>query len=237
MDRREREAERIEGAVWGHLVGDALGVPYEFRPPEAIGEVHFDASGTHGQPAGTWSDDGALMLALLDSLVRPGESGGRPVIRFDVADQARRILAWHDEGAYTPGGDGLFDIGTATSAAIRALAAGTAPAAAGSVPGQGLGNGSLMRILPVALAGRHEDEATLVRWASEASGVTHGDPLPRVACALYVLVARRLLDRPERPAEALEHARRTLTRQAAGTDLAPALGTLMAWPSRTGAAT
>jgi ADP-ribosylglycohydrolase len=234
MDRREREAERIEGAVWGHLVGDALGVPYEFRPPEAIREVRFGASGTHGQPPGTWSDDGALMLALLDSLVRPGERGGRPVVRFDLADQAHRILAWHEEGAYTPDGDGLFDIGFATSAAVLALSAGAAPAEAGSVRPNGLGNGSLMRILPLALAGRRQDEATLVRWASQASAVTHGDPLPRVACALYVLIARRLLDRPDRPGEALERARRALTRHAVGTDLAPALGPLMAWQSRTG---
>ena len=47
-----------------------------------------------------------------------------------------------------------------------------------------------MRILPVALAGRRRDDATLVAWASAASAVTHGEPLARVTCALYVLLAR-----------------------------------------------
>jgi hypothetical protein len=73
--------ERLEGAVCGHLVGDALGVPYEFtsaRPPD---EVEWRGHGSHGQPAGTWSDDGALTLALLDSLLGAG---------FDPADQGRR---------------------------------------------------------------------------------------------------------------------------------------------------
>ena len=60
---------RLSGAVWGHLVGDAVGIPLEFRPASEIGSVEFGATGTHGQPPGTWSDDGALMLALLDSLL------------------------------------------------------------------------------------------------------------------------------------------------------------------------
>lgn len=35
---------RLSGAVWGHLVGDATGVPYEFRDPADIGEVRFGAT-------------------------------------------------------------------------------------------------------------------------------------------------------------------------------------------------
>ena len=77
--------ERLEGAVYGHLVGDALGVPYEFLEPEAIPEVTWRGGGGHRQPQGTWSDDGALMLALLDSLLSVAPGGG-----FDTADQARR---------------------------------------------------------------------------------------------------------------------------------------------------
>jgi ADP-ribosylglycohydrolase len=174
VNRLELEAERLEGAVWGHLVGDALGVPYEFRGPETIGEVRFGASGTHGQPPGTWSDDGALMLALLDSLLAAGPDDGRPAIRFDPEDQGRRIRAWHERGVYTPDGDGAFDIGGATLAAIRALQAGVPADRSGSMKPTALGNGSLMRILPVALAGRRRDDATLVAWASAASAVTHG---------------------------------------------------------------
>src|SRR5687768_2017339 len=96
-------ASRLAGAVWGHLVGDAIGVPYEFRDPADIGEVAFGATGTHGQPPGTWSDDGALMLATLDGLLQPG--------RLDPDAIAQRYLAWYRDGAYTPDGDGRFDIG------------------------------------------------------------------------------------------------------------------------------
>ncbi len=64
--------ERLAGAVRGHLVGDAVGVPYEFKPGRPAAQVVFGAKGTHDQPPGTWSDDGALMLALLDSLLTHG---------------------------------------------------------------------------------------------------------------------------------------------------------------------
>ena len=234
MDRLEQEAERLAGAVWGHLVGDALGVPYEFRSAGEIREVVFGASGTHGQPPGTWSDDGALMLALLDSLVAWDADGRRVVRRFDPEDQARRILAWYEAGAYTPDGDGVFDIGGATFAAVRALQAGVPAERSGSTTPNALGNGSLMRILPVALAGRREDDATLVARASIASAVTHGEPLARAACALYVLLARRLLDRPDDPAAALADARRALVSLAEGTVLAAASTELLAWDRRTG---
>ncbi len=237
MDRlgqRERDAERLEGAIWGHLVGDALGVPYEFRPPEVIGDVVFGARGTHGQPPGTWSDDGALMLALLDSLVGWDGEAGPAVVRFDPTDQGLRIRRWFEEGAYTPDGDGRFDVGNATRAAIGALRAGVPAEEAGSVLPDGLGNGSLMRILPVALVGRGLDDATLVRWAVTASGVTHGAPLPRVACALYVLLATRLLAAPDEPAAAVAGARDALRTQVAGTWLEGAFADLLAWGRRTG---
>ena len=95
-----------------------------------------------------------------------------------------------------------------------------------------------MRILPVALAGRGLDDATLVHWAVTASGVTHGAALPRVACALYVLHRRRgcwiSSDAPEAPGAALAGAREALAAQVAGTPLADALADLLAWDRRTG---
>ena len=45
--------DRLAGGIWGHLVGDALGVPYEFRRADQIGDVRFGAEGSHRQPPGT----------------------------------------------------------------------------------------------------------------------------------------------------------------------------------------
>ncbi len=203
---------RLVGGVWGHLVGDAAGVPYEFTPPERIGDVVFGKpGGPWRQPPGTWSDDGALMLALLDSLLTG---------RFDPEDQGRRILAWADDGRYTPDGDGKFDIGTTTATAVTALRNGVPAPDAGPTDASTAGNGSLMRILPLALVeraprtdardpARRVGDDRLVAHAHAASRVTHGDVRCQAACALYVLAVRRLLagDAPE---DAIDRARRTL---------------------------
>ena len=181
----------LRAAVLGHLVGDAIGVPYEFG--HHIEHVELRGHGTHNQPPGTWSDDGALMLALLDSLVTVG---------FDPEDQGRRALAWADATAYTPDGDGAFDIGGATSASLARLRAGTPAISAGGTADRDQGNGSLMRILPLALVDPPADDAELVERAHLASRVTHGHPNCQVACALYVLVVRTLLERPDGDREA-----------------------------------
>ena len=190
--------ERLEGAIYGHLVGDALGVPYEFQPADRIGEVEWHGHGTHDQPPGTWSDDGALMLALLDLLLSAG---------FDTADQARRALAWQHDGAYAPGAH-VFDIGNSTSQALAALRKGTLPEEAGAVDAKG--NGSLMRILGLPLVLRAADDEELVAMAARASRVTHGSAEAQVACALYALVVRRLLHGEVGRAGALAQARQDL---------------------------
>jgi ADP-ribosylglycohydrolase len=176
-------SERARAGVWGHLVGDAIGVPYEFSAPNPERVVEVRRLGTHHQPAGTWSDDGALMLALLDSLTSVG---------FDPEDQAQRMLAWFDEASYTPDSDGAFDIGSTTRGAIDRIRRGTAAIDAGGAAERDQGNGSLMRILPLALVGTDADDV-LVDHAHLASRVTHGHPVCQVACALYVLIAPELL--------------------------------------------
>lgn len=180
--------DRRRAAIYGHLVGDAIGVPYEFTSPDPSRVVELRGGGAHGQPPGTWSDDGALMLALLDSLLSAG---------FDPEDQGRRALAWADARTYTPDDDGAFDIGGATSAALGRLRSGVPALEAGGTDDADQGNGSLMRILPIALVEAPQDDAELVRRAELASRVTHGHRNCQVACALYVLVAQTLLERPD----------------------------------------
>ena len=46
--------------------------------------------GSHKQPAGTWSDDGALILCTVDSLVNS---------EFDTQDIGRRFVLWMNESS------------------------------------------------------------------------------------------------------------------------------------------
>jgi ADP-ribosylglycohydrolase len=92
-DSQPNDRQRLIGGLLGVIVGDAIGVPWEFqpantapRPTPAVGFQTFD------QPPGTWSDDGSMTLALLESLLEVG---------WDLNDQGRRFLAWFDDAQYT----------------------------------------------------------------------------------------------------------------------------------------
>ncbi len=193
MTRRER----IEGALWGHLVGDALGVPYEFHDPFSIppaGQIEFEPPpgfrrSHDGTPPGTWSDDGAMALCLLDSLLDRG--------RFDRRDCVGRLQAWANEGYLAVDGR-VFDIGNQTWEALEAHRAGERVLALRSDGSPADGNGSLMRVLPLALWHRGTD-AELVDDARAQSRLTHPHPLSLACCALYCLWARRILDEADDP--------------------------------------
>ena len=191
-----REA-RLAGGLIGLLVGDALGVPYEFHSPEAIpprDQIEYIppvgfARAHAGTPPGTWSDDGAQALCLLASLLDSGS--------FAADDFGRRLVHWLDDG-YLAVDRRVFDVGIQTEHAIARLRAGTPALSAGSTGEHALGNGSLMRVLPLALWHRGTD-VELVDDARAQSRVTHGHLRAQLCCALYCLWARRILDDADKP--------------------------------------
>ncbi|MBX7194952.1 MAG: ADP-ribosylglycohydrolase family protein [Sandaracinaceae bacterium] len=181
--------DRLEGGIWGLLVGDALGVPYEFSRPEQLPAViemtppeGFDRA-HRGTPPGTYSDDGAQALCLLATLIEREQ--------LDVDDFARRLVNWYSHG-YLAVECRVFDVGVQTGVAIRRLMEDVPPLEAGPTDERRNGNGSLMRVLPLALFHTGTD-AELVRDADRQSRLTHGHARSRVSCALYCLWARRFL--------------------------------------------
>lgn len=180
--------EKIAGGLLGLLVGDAVGVPYEFHPPSRIPPISkieleppVGFSRAHaGVPVGTWSDDGAHALALLDSLLTCGA--------LDLDDLGVRLVRWYREGAYAVDSD-VFDVGIQTTKAIHALEEGTAATESGPSGEYDNGNGALMRVLPLALWHRGSN-AELAALAERQGIVTHGHLRSGVCCAVYCLWAR-----------------------------------------------
>lgn len=174
------------------LVGDALGVPYEFHRREQIPApelIEFTppagfTRSHRGVPPGTFSDDGAQALCLLSSLLYCG--------KLDTDDLGQRLVGWYEQGFMAVDGD-VFDCGVQTSRALRAMMGGAVARLAGPAEEQANGNGSLMRVLPLALWHTGSDEA-LVADAHEQSRVTHGHARSLACCALYCLWARRSLE-------------------------------------------
>lgn len=190
-------SDRAIGGLVGLLVGDALGVPYEFHPPEDLPSrdlIEFDPPpGFHraheGVPPGTYSDDGAQALCLLDSLVICG--------KFSLTDFANRLLQWLDNGYMAVDGD-VFDCGIQTAEALGYLRDGVSPHESGGTDERSNGNGALMRVLPLALWHTGSDEA-LVCDAHLQSLPTHAHPRSLVSCAFYCLVARGYLCQRSEP--------------------------------------
>jgi len=187
---------RIGGLI-GLLVGDALGVPFEFKmpnqlPPRELIEMtppdRYRRSHA-GVLVGTWSDDGAQALCLLASLLERG--------RFSLTDFSDRLVKWLDHGYLAVDGD-VFDIGTQTAAALNRLRDGVPPRESGGASVMDNGNGSLMRVLPLALWHEGPDEA-LVRDAHLQSEPTHSHPRSLVSSAFHCLTARGCLQKQVDP--------------------------------------
>lgn len=193
MMKRE---ERIAGGLYGLLIGDALGVPYEFRmaeelpsykeiemvPPKGFQKTYKNVE------AGTWSDDGAQALCLMDSLLK--ENG------FSLEDYAAFLLAWYEEGRWAVD-EVVFDVGNQTGYALQAYKRGMPPEECGMLIPEGKGNGALMRTLPLALWHAYQKNSSdlqLVEDAHRQCLITHGHICNQVCGALYCLTAWFLLE-------------------------------------------
>jgi ADP-ribosyl-[dinitrogen reductase] hydrolase len=167
--------DRAVGALLGLAVGDAVGTTLEFaardsRPPltDMVGGGPFRLA------PGQWTDDTAMALALADSLLARGG--------LDEQDLLRRFLAWYERGAYSCTGT-CFDIGITTREALARFRRSGADHPGPTDPDKA-GNGSLMRLAPVALRFRR-DRAALRDAAARQSRTTHGAAEAVDACIAF----------------------------------------------------
>ena len=103
-----RPKTTLRDCIYGLAVGDALGVPYEFRPRGTFECTDMIGYGTHEQTAGTWSDDTSMTLATCDSI--------RELGRIDTEDMRDKFVSWIANDEYTI--DGVFDYGGTTARAF-----------------------------------------------------------------------------------------------------------------------
>lgn len=176
------EGARVRGALLGLAVGDALGASYEFESaPLLPRELVLAGGGPWQLAAGEWTDDTSMALCLAESLVaRAG---------FDAHDQMERYCRWYLDGHLSskPAGHPhpTFDVGNTVRAALeRYLAGGRREPLAGATDPRAAGNGSLMRLAPVALFFRHDPRAA-VHLAGESSRTTHGAREAIDACRYF----------------------------------------------------
>jgi len=180
--------DRARGALIGLAVGDALGTTIEFKARDSYPrQTEMTGGGPFGLAPGQWTDDTSMALALADSLI------AHPA--FDPNDLMTRFVNWWQHGEYSCTGT-CFDIGNATREALGRYRSKGDPFA-GSTAENSAGNGSLMRLAPVALHGL-DDPATVAHVAAAQSRTTHGAPQAVEACVWYAgLLRRAILGEPK----------------------------------------
>lgn len=161
---------KLRDAIYGFAIGDALGVPFEFKERGSFKCTDMVGFGTWNQEPGTWSDDTSMTLATCKSI--------KDKACIDIVDIRKNFENWLYKDEFTANGE-TFDVGNTTREAISL--------------GYGLndyysnGNGSLMRILPLAFTKATDDEIRKV------SAITHAHEISENACIEYVDIARKLI--------------------------------------------
>ena len=199
--------DRALGAFLGLGVGDAVGATLEFRRRDAQPRVEdMEGGGPFELPPGSWTDDTAMALALAESLATSEA--------LDPSDLMDRFVRWWRDGDYSCRGY-CFDIGNTTRAALDRYLRTRDPLAGSTDPGSA-GNGSLMRLAPVALR-FWNDRPRLLATAAEQSRTTHGAEEAVDACRAFAeLLADAIAGTPRaeilarRPFEGAEAVARVL---------------------------
>jgi ADP-ribosyl-[dinitrogen reductase] hydrolase len=176
----------VHSALFGLAVGDALGVPVEFKDRDSLKRfpvTDMREFGTHHQPKGTWSDDSSLTFCLADSLCDG----------YDLDNIATKFLQWKNEEIWTSNGK-VFDIGIATHFAINRISKGESPVLCGGFDEKDNGNGSLMRILPLVFYLKDEPDINVIfQKIKEVSSITHAHFRSVFSCFIYIIYAIKLL--------------------------------------------
>lgn len=164
--------EKLKDAIYGIAVGDALGVPFEFSNRGEFKCTDMVGYGTYNQPEGTWSDDTSMTLATCASIKNNGN--------INIEDIRKEFEEWLLHNKYTPFNE-VFDCGDTCYRAIRDKK--------GCDDKWSNGNGSLMRIIPLAFVKDITDKII-----EDVSAITHAHSISKTICILYVHIAKNLIN-------------------------------------------
>ena len=180
----------IKDALYGFVIGDAMGVPLEFMSREKLNQhpvTKMIGDGSHNLPKGIWSDDTSMTLATMDSI--------SATHAIDYDDIANRFCDWINYGKYTAT-NLVFGVGKITrNALFRYWNQKKCATKCGGTSYLENGNGSLMRMLPIAFYcyNRHLNSKEIYSIVKDVSSITHAHEISILGCYIYVCYIRLLL--------------------------------------------
>jgi ADP-ribosylglycohydrolase len=175
---------KVKDGIIGLIIGDALGVPVEFSYRETLQEnpvTGMIGYGTYNMPPGTWSDDSSMTIATIASILN------KQAIDYD--NMMNEFLEWIENGKYTQYGN-TFDYGITTQNGLLNYKNGMDAILCGGTDEHDNGNGSLMRILPLAFIPDIDYETI-----ENVSGLTHRHLRSKIACVFYIEIAKSMLEK------------------------------------------
>lgn len=188
----------MKDGIVGFAIGDALGVPAEFKTREYLKQnpiTTMVSNGTYNVPKGTWSDDTSMTLATIDSIIQTKT--------INTNDIATKFLQWFRNIEYTATGD-VFDIGRTTLQALAHFELDREDAEnCGRTGEYDNGNGSLMRMLPIAyyiyykqISNGKLDEINdkeVYNIVKKVSSITHAHEISVLGCYIFVRFAIEII--------------------------------------------
>lgn len=197
---------KVKAGIIGVCIGDALGVPVEFKKREDLKRNPVTKMLEYmswNQPKGTWSDDSSLTLCLAEE----------PTKGYNLEKIGQSFVKWNKYGHWTAHGR-LFDIGGTTRHALARLIKGESAKFSGNIFEEDNGNGSLMRILPLVFYLENEEDIQKIYFTvREVSAITHGHFRSVFACFIYVIFSIQLL-KGKSKREAYTHTQNTALKYA-----------------------
>ena len=180
----QMSSDRVQGAIVGMAVGDALGAPLEFstrsavrrRYPNGLREMIASAAWRKGQ----YTDDTEMALLIADSLLQK-----KLLCPVDIA---KRFCAW----AQTAN-----DVGIQTRSVVNTARYVQSPEVVARQhysqhPQNSAGNGAVMRCAPVALFWL-DNLPMLLADSRRSARLTHGDPKAQSSCVLLNVCIREAI--------------------------------------------
>lgn len=171
--------KHVRGMALGAAIGDALGMPLEFKAARAPGLL-LKTMIAGRLPAGYITDDTEMAIALSEALIeKPG---------FHHELTAAHFLKWYERCP--------ADIGGQTSAALSTIKAGYPATMAAKIAQAdnplAAGNGAIMRAWPI-IAAYWMSYPVMITYARDQGALTHSTPpchasMVFLASALYYLI-------------------------------------------------
>lgn len=188
---------KIRGSIYGLLVADALATPYEFRTPEYMGKlgtVDMLPPQTHQRSykeakVGTWSDEGAMMLCMLNTI---NDCHG-----FKPDFYMRQLVAYRTQGLYAIN-HVVFGYSRHFDQVIKTYQEGGRMFHLDEHMSS-RDSGTLTRIVPLAIFDAKNDARNTIKLAHTQSLLTHAHPINGICSAIYAQWIKNLVNGVKNP--------------------------------------